>query len=94
MIVPYSLAHNDGKFVAQTGTAAQWFEFIHDGFDMLRESAHRPRMMSIGMHMRLIGNPSRAVAVERLLDHLNWHRDLWIARRIDIAKHWHALHAD
>jgi allantoinase len=51
-----------------------------------------PRMMSIGMHMRLIGNPSRAVAVERLLDHLSEHRDLWIARRIDIAKHWHTLH--
>ncbi|HEY7245194.1 MAG TPA: allantoinase PuuE [Xanthobacteraceae bacterium] len=93
LVVPYSLAHNDGKFVAQTGTASQWFEFIRDGFDMLyRESATRPRMMSVGMHMRLIGNPSRAVALERLLDHLCAHRDLWIARRIDIAKHWHALH--
>jgi allantoinase len=93
LVVPYSLAHNDGKFVAQTGTASQWLEFIRDGFDMLyRESAREPRMMSIGMHMRLIGNPSRSVAVERLLDHLSEHRDLWIARRIDIAKHWHALH--
>ena len=71
LIVPYSLAHNDGKFVAQTGTASQWYEFIRDGFDMLyRESARHPRMMSVGMHLRLIGNPSRAVAMERLLDHV------------------------
>ena len=93
LIVPYSLAHNDGKFVAQTGTASQWFEFIRDGFDMLyRESEHQPRMMSVGMHMRLIGNPSRAIAVERLFDHIMKHRDVWIARRVEIAKHWRAIH--
>jgi allantoinase len=93
LIVPYSLAHNDGKFVAQTGTAAQWFEFIRDGFDMLyRESDRQPRMMSIGMHMRLIGNPSRAVALERLLDHVMRHDDVWITRRVDIARHWRAEH--
>jgi allantoinase len=93
LIVPYSLAHNDGKFVAQTGTASQWFEFIRDGFDMLyQESGRQPRMMSIGMHMRLIGNPSRAVAIERLLDHIGKRQDVWITRRVEIAQHWRALH--
>jgi peptidoglycan/xylan/chitin deacetylase (PgdA/CDA1 family) len=93
LIVPYSLAHNDGKFVAQIATGSQWFEFIRDGFDMLyRDSARYPRMMSVGMHMRLIGNPSRAVAVERLLDYVMKHEDVWITRRLDIAKHWRAIH--
>jgi peptidoglycan/xylan/chitin deacetylase (PgdA/CDA1 family) len=93
LIVPYSLAHNDGRFLSQTGTATQWFEFIRDGFDMLyKESARHPRMMSVGMHMRLIGNPSRAVGLERLLDHILKHKDVWLARRIDIARHWRQVH--
>jgi peptidoglycan/xylan/chitin deacetylase (PgdA/CDA1 family) len=93
LIVPYSLAHNDGKFIAQTGTGSQWFEFMRDGFDMLyRESIRHPRMMSVGMHMRLIGNPSRAVALERLLDYVMKHDDVWITRRLDIARHWRAIH--
>jgi hypothetical protein len=50
-------------------------------------------MMSIGMHMRLIGNPSRAGAIERVLDHMMKRENVWIASRIDIAKHWHALHS-
>jgi peptidoglycan/xylan/chitin deacetylase (PgdA/CDA1 family) len=93
LIVPYSLAHNDGRFVAQVATATQWFEFIRDGFDMLyKESARHPRMMSVGLHMRLIGNPSRAVALEMLLDHVMKRKDVWIARRIDIANHWRVVH--
>jgi peptidoglycan/xylan/chitin deacetylase (PgdA/CDA1 family) len=93
LVVPYSLTHNDGKFVNQTGTAAQWFEFIRDGFDMLyKEGARHPRMMSVGMHMRFIGNPSRAAGLERVLDHVMKHKDVWITRRIDIAKHWRKVH--
>src|SRR5262245_9097485 len=93
LIVPYSPAHNDAKFAPPPGTAAQWFESIRDGFDMLyRESKRQPRMMSVGMHMRLIGNPSRAVALERLLDHVMRHDDVWITRRVDIARHWRAVH--
>ncbi len=93
LVVPYSLAHNDGKFVAQTGTANQWFEFVRDGFDMLyKESARQPRMMSIGMHARFMGNPSRAVGLERFLDHVGKHADVWVTRRIDIATHWRAVH--
>src|SRR2546422_433651 len=93
LVVPYSLAHNDGKFVAQTGTATQWFEFIRDGFDMLyKESAKQPKMMSVGMHMRLIGNPSRAAGLERVLDHVMKHKDVWVTRRIEIAQHWRKVH--
>jgi peptidoglycan/xylan/chitin deacetylase (PgdA/CDA1 family) len=93
LIVPYSLAHNDGKMVAQTGTGNLWFEFIRDGFDFLyKESRRQPRMMSIGMHMRFIGNPSRAAGLERVLDHVAKHEDVWITRRIDIAKHWRKVH--
>jgi allantoinase len=93
LVVPYSLAHNDGKFVAQTGTANQWFEFVRDGFDMLyKESARHPRMMSVGMHMRFMGNPSRAAGLERFLDHVGKHADVWVTRRIDIATHWRAVH--
>lgn len=93
LIVPYSLAHNDGKFVAQTGTADQWFSFIRDGFDYLyAESARKPRMMSVGMHMRLLGNPSRAMGMKRFLDHVMSRKDVWITRRIEIAKHWYEVH--
>jgi peptidoglycan/xylan/chitin deacetylase (PgdA/CDA1 family) len=49
-------------------------------------------MMSIGLHMRLMGNPSRAVALKRLLDHVLDHKDVWITRRVDIAKHWRRVH--
>jgi peptidoglycan/xylan/chitin deacetylase (PgdA/CDA1 family) len=95
LVVPYSLAHNDGKFVAQTGTASQWFEFIRDAFDVLyEESASRPRMMSIGMHPRFIGHPSRSIGVERILDHMMKRKDVWFTRRVDIARHWYKVHAN
>ena len=93
LVVPYSLATNDGKYVAATGTSSQWFEFIRDAFDMLyKEGAHRPKMMSIGMHMRLIGHPARAAGLERVLDHVMRHKDVWVARRIDIARHWRQVY--
>jgi allantoinase len=93
LIVPYSLVHNDGKFVAQTGTASQWYEFIRDAFDLLyEEGVERPRMMSIGMHARFIGHPSRAAGIMRVLDHLMKHKGVWFARRIDIARHWYKHH--
>ena len=93
LVVPYSLTNNDGKYTGQTGTADQWFAFVRDAFDMLRrEGARRPKMMSVGLHMRLIGHPARAAGLERLLDHMMRHADVWIARRIDIARHWIATH--
>ena len=66
---------------------------MRDAFDMLyREGAKTPKMMNVGLHMRLIGHPSRAVGLERLLDHIVGHKDVWVTRRIDIARHWRATH--
>jgi len=93
LVVPYSLTNNDGKYAGWTGTSDQWFSFIKDAFDMLyREGARHPKMMSVGLHMRLIGHPARAVGLERLLDYLGQQHGVWITRRIDIARHWIATH--
>ncbi|RVT95374.1 chitin deacetylase [Rhodovarius crocodyli] len=94
LIVPYSLTNNDGKFTGWTGNADLWFSFIRDGFDMLYEEGlkGRPKMMSIGMHMRLVGHPARAMGVKRLLDYIGGKPGVWITRRTDIAKHWMAVH--
>ena len=93
LIVPYSLTHNDGKYAGWVGTSGQWFEFIKDGFDMLHaEGAKHPKMMSVGLHMRLIGHPARAAALARLLDYMQSKPDIWITRRVDIARHWIKTH--
>ncbi len=93
LVVPYSLTHNDGKYAGSVGTSDQWFSFVRDGFDMLyREGASQPKMMSVGLHMRLIGHPARAAGLERLLDYLLQHERVWITRRLDIARHWTAEH--
>ena len=93
LVVPYSLTHNDGKYAGWMGTAEQWFSFIKDGFDMLyREGARQPKMMSVGLHMRLIGHPARAAGLERLLDYVSKQDGVWITRRVDIARHWIATH--
>lgn len=93
LIVPYSLTTNDGKLAGWMGTASQWFEFVKDAFDMLyKEGSRHPKMMSIGLHMRLIGHPARAAGLERVLDYVMKHNDVWVTRRIDIAKHWLKVH--
>ncbi len=93
LVVPYSLVNNDGKYAGWTGNADQWFAFVRDAFDMLREEgARHPKMMSVGLHMRLIGHPARAAGLQRLLDYMMRHEDVWITRRIDIARHWMAQH--
>ncbi len=93
LIIPYSLTNNDGKYAGWTGTSDDWFSFIRDAFDMLyKEGAKQPKMMSVGLHMRLIGHPARAVGLERLLDHISRHKDVWITRRVDIARHWMSVH--
>ncbi|WP_250537246.1 allantoinase PuuE [Caballeronia sp. AZ10_KS36] len=93
LVIPYSLTTNDGQYASSVGTGSQWFEFMRDTFDMLyREGATQPKMMSVGLHMRLIGHPARAAGLERFLDHVMKHEDVWITRRIDIARHWIAEH--
>jgi peptidoglycan/xylan/chitin deacetylase (PgdA/CDA1 family) len=94
LVVPYSITNNDGKYAGWMGTSDQWFSFIRDAFDMLHAEgvAGRPKMMSVGLHQRLIGHPARAVGLQRLLDHMMQKQDVWITRRVDIARHWVATH--
>ncbi len=94
LVLPYSLTHNDSKF--GRGTFAHgddYFHFIRDGFDLLYgEGARSPKMISIGLHLRLIGHPARAAGLARLLDHIAGHRDVWITGRLAIAEHWRDHH--
>ena len=94
LVVPYSLTTNDGLFTrGGIGTAEQWTAFLKGSFDMLyAEGADRPRMMSVGLHMRLVGHPGRAVALARFLDYAMGFDKVWFARRIDIARHWTLHH--
>jgi len=89
LVIPYSLTTNDGQYAGSVGTGNQWFEFMRDTFDMLyREGATQPKMMSVGLHMRLIGHPARAAGLERFIDHVMKHEDVWIARPLEIAEHY------
>lgn len=94
LVIPYTQAHNDGKFVRSgIATAGDFFTFLRDSFDMLyEEGREQPRMMSVGLHMRLVGHPGRAAGLARFLDYVRQHEHVWICRRIDIARHWHRLH--
>ncbi len=92
LIVPYTLDANDMKMVALNGftEGEQFFRYLRDSFDQLyREGG---RMMSVGLHCRIAGKPGRALAVARFLDHVLGHSDVWLARRIDIARHWLERH--
>jgi putative urate catabolism protein len=91
LVVPYTLDNNDMKFGTPQGfnSGEQFLGYLRDAFDVLyAEGARTPRMMSVGLHMRLVGRPGRFAALERFLDHVQTHRDVWICRRIDIARHW------
>lgn len=92
LIVPYALDANDMKFVAYNGFTApgQFFDYLRDSFDTLY--AEGGRMMSIGLHGRIIGRPGRAKALAQFVDYVRGHDDVWIARRIDIARHWLTTH--
>ena len=92
LIVPYSLDANDMKIVSYNGFAEgeQFFRYLRDTFDQLREEGGR--MMSVGLHGRIAGRPGRARAVARFIDHVTSSGEAWIARRIDIARHWMEEH--
>ena len=95
LIVPYTLDANDMRFASPQGfnTATQFFDYLRDSFDVLyAEGEDRPRMLSIGMHARILGRPGRFIALQRFLDHLARHERVWVCRRLDIARHWHARH--
>jgi putative urate catabolism protein len=92
LVLPYSLDNNDMKFAVPPGfTSGDGFaQHLRDGLDLLRREGERgaPKMMSVGLHCRLVGRPGRAAALERFLDHVARCRDVWACRRADIARHW------
>lgn len=91
LVVPYSLTTNDGKLLTMTGS--QWAEFITDAIDvLLAEGEDRPKMMSIGLHSRIVGQPARFAGLTRVLDHVAGCPDIWVTPRIAIAEHWKATH--
>ena len=94
LVLPYGLANNDAKFIrGGMATGQDFFEYLKDAFDMLyREGAQRPRMMSVGLHLRLVGHPGRAAGLERFLDHVARQSGVWVCGRADIARHWLATH--
>jgi peptidoglycan/xylan/chitin deacetylase (PgdA/CDA1 family) len=95
LIVPYTLDANDMRFVSPQGfnSGDQFFAYLKDSFDVLyAEGAETPRMMSVGLHCRLVGRPGRLAALERFLDYAAGHDGVWFCRRIDIARHWRQRH--
>ncbi|MCE1162331.1 MAG: allantoinase PuuE [Thiomonas sp.] len=95
LVVPYTLDSNDMRFALPQGfaQAEDFYIYLRDSFDALyAEGEDQPKMLSIGMHARLLGRPGRIRALQRFLDHVQRHDRVWIARRIDIARHWQAEH--
>jgi putative urate catabolism protein len=95
LVVPYTLDTNDMRFSLPQGfaQAQDFFIYLRDSFDALyAEGEEAPKMMSIGMHCRLLGRPGRIVALQRFLDHVEKHDKVWVCRRIDIARHWKQVH--
>lgn len=95
LMVPYTLDANDMRFATASGfnSGEQFFDYLKASFDYLyaegsAEGEHRPRMLSIGLHCRLVGRPGRAAALARFVDYVRQHDKVWLARRVDIANHW------
>ena len=95
LVIPYTLDANDMRFSMQQGfnSGEQFFTYLRDAFDVLyAEGAEKPRMMSVGLHCRLVGRPGRFAALQRFFDHVQKRNRVWLCRRVDIARHWHAVH--
>ena len=99
LVVPYTLDTNDMRFALPQGfaQAEDFYIYLRDSFDALYAEGdpngeNAPKMMSIGMHCRLLGRPGRLVALQRFLDHVAKHDKVWVCRRVDIARHWQATH--
>ncbi len=99
LVVPYTLDTNDMRFASAQGfnSGTQFFDYLKDAFDVLYREGDpagldAPRMLSIGLHSRIVGRPARIAALERFLDYVQNHERVWICRRIDIARHWMSTH--
>lgn len=95
LVIPYTFDNNDMKFGTLQGfnQGEDFFVYLRDAFDTLyREGETAPKMMSIGLHMRLAGRPGRTAGLARFLDYVQRHDRVWICRRVDIARHWREVH--
>ena len=95
LVVPYTLDSNDMRFASPQGfnSGEQFYTYLKDTFDVLHaEGAVTPRMMSVGLHCRIVGKPGRLAALERFLQYASRRQGVWFARRIDIARHWLKRH--
>lgn len=95
LVIPYTLDVNDMRFATAQGfnSGDQFYQYLKDSFDTLyEEGATAPKMLSIGLHCRLVGRPGRIAALARFIEYVQSHQQVWITRRIDIAKHWHQHH--
>ena len=95
LVIPYTLDSNDMRFATQQGfnSGEQFFQYLKDSFDTLyEEGSEAPKMLSIGLHCRLIGRPGRIAALRRFIEYAQSHERVWFARRVDIARHWHVTH--
>jgi OHCU decarboxylase len=96
LVIPYTLDANDMRFAAVQGfnSGDQFFTYLKDAFDVLyaEGKAGSPKMLNIGLHCRLVGRPGRVAALQRFIDYIKKHGEVWIARRIDIAEHWMKEH--
>ncbi|MBS0500912.1 MAG: allantoinase PuuE [Burkholderiaceae bacterium] len=99
LVVPYTLDCNDMRFGLPQGysDAEPFYRYMRDSFDTLYaegdpQGLDRPKMLSIGLHNRMVGRPGRFAALQRFLDHVGRHPDVWVCRRVDIARHWIATH--
>ena len=91
LIIPYTLDNNDMRFATNQGfnTGDHFYSYLKDSFDVLYEEGRtNPKMMSVGLHCRIIGKPGRIQSLKKFLDYILKHEDIWICKRVDIAKHW------
>lgn len=95
LVIPYTLDTNDMRFATPQGfnSGEQFYQYLKDSFDVLyAEGADSPKMLSIGLHCRLIGRPARIAALTRFIEYAQSHEQVWFTRRIDIANHWREFH--
>ena len=94
LVIPYSYEANDNRFNENSGfsTGQDFFEYMRDAFDLLYREGQKgsPKLLSIGLHDRLIGRPGRCMGLIRLLEHMRGFKDVWFCRGIDVARHWHS----
>ena len=92
LVIPYTLDNNDMRFAAPQGfnSGEQFYTYLKDSFDTLYEEGGR--MMNVGLHCRVVGKPGRAASLARFLEYVSTKPDVWVARRSDIANHWHQHH--